>query len=122
IEWPTGETPLWLPAAAAEAMHKAVADKRRALERAFDDAEAYARLAGADAVDVPDLRLQAMLPFLDGGRPVFIHADEVQSIEEALAFAARRELDMVLVGGLEAWRVADALRQRDIPVIIGGTH
>ena len=38
----------------------------------------------------------------------------------ALDFAARHGLKLILSGGADAWRVADTLRERQVPVIIDG--
>ena len=59
-----------------------------------------------------------MLPVLDGTTPLFIHALDLQQIREALDFTLQRKLDFVLVGGQDAWRVADTLKARGIDVIL----
>ena len=120
VVWPSRLLPAGFPAETAEAMRKAANDKRDALTRAFEDAQAYARDGARRST--PDLRLAAMLPFLDGSKPVFFHADDVQSIDDALAFALKFKLDPILVGGAEAWRLSDRLRAQNVPVILGGTH
>jgi imidazolonepropionase-like amidohydrolase len=122
VFWPSRFMPGGFPADAVEAARKAAAEKRQSLEKAFDDAQAYGQRGDRAASSAPDLRLAAMQPFLDGKGLVFLHADDAQSIDDALGFAAEYELDAVIVGGMEAWRVADRLRAADVPVIIGGTH
>lgn len=119
VAWPSRFMPAGFPAEMVEASRKAAADKRDALQRAFEDAYAYAEQQPDGA---PDLRLVAMQPFLDRKGKVFLHADDAQSIEDALEFAAVHRLSAVIVGGAEAWRVTDRLRAEDVPVIIGGTH
>jgi imidazolonepropionase-like amidohydrolase len=121
VAWPSRFVPGGFAPDAIEAALKAAKERREALERAFDDAKAYAA-RGADAQGAPDLRLAAMQRFLDGKQPVFFHADDAQSIDDALDFAAERGLKAVIVGGAEAWRVSDHLRAAKVPVIIGGTH
>jgi imidazolonepropionase-like amidohydrolase len=61
-------------------------------------------------------------PRARGRQPVFFHAEDAQAIDDALGFAAEYELRAVIVGGAEAWRVADRLRAQQVPVILGGTH
>jgi imidazolonepropionase-like amidohydrolase len=121
VTWPSRFIPAGFTTEAAEAMRKAANDKRDALTRAFEEAQAYATAAERrDAAT--DLRLAAMQPFLDAGKPVFLHADDAQSIDDALAFALKFTLNAVIVGGAEAWRVTDRLRAQNVPVILGGTH
>lgn len=120
VYWPSGFVPAGFPEEMAEAARKAVATKRDALDRAFLQARAYA--GDSTRKGAEDLRLAAMGPFLSGERPVFFHADDVQSLNDALDFAQKHKLRPVLVGATEAWRIADRLRAARVPVIIGGTH
>ena len=122
VVWPSGEVPPWLPAEVAEAARKAVTEKQRGLRRAFEQARAYGVAEQAGTVAVPDLRLAAMQPALKREQAVFLHADDAVSIGAALDFAAEFKLRAVLVGGAEAWRLADRLRAQEVPVILGGTH
>ena len=101
-------------------------DKRlRQLQHFIDDARNYAR---ARAVSLPttrdlgyDARLEAMLPVIERQMPVIVLANELQQIESAIAFSLRENLKLVLVGGYDAARCAELLRQHRIPVIINGT-
>lgn len=122
IHWPSLLIPDFLPAPLIEQARKAQRDKRDALAAAMRDAKAWREADRGGTVGQPDLRWKAMRPVLDGDLPVFIHADDLESIQSALAFAAEHQLQMVLVGGLEAWRVAPLLAARRVPVIIAGIH
>jgi imidazolonepropionase-like amidohydrolase len=67
--------------------------------------------------------MRPVLPASPGAvpaRPVFLHADDLAQIRFALDFAARHGLKPVIVGGADSWRLADTLRERAVPVIIGG--
>ncbi|RMG68085.1 MAG: hypothetical protein D6715_03230 [Calditrichaeota bacterium] len=97
------------------------------IRQAFADARAYWKAKTAEArKGVPyhdtDLRWEAMRPVLEGEIPVFVHADEIRQIEAALDWARAEKVRMVLVGGYDAWRVADRLKEQHVPVIIGGVH
>jgi imidazolonepropionase-like amidohydrolase len=120
VFWPSRFVPGGFPTEMVEAARKAAKDKREALQRAFEDAKAYAATKKRDGA--PDLRLQAMQTFVQGKAPVFLHADDTQSIDDALDFASQHGLSAVIVGGAEAWRVTDRLRAQNVPVILGGTH
>jgi imidazolonepropionase-like amidohydrolase len=67
----------------------------------------------------PDPRLEALVPYARGEKPVVIQAQRKADIQEAIKFADELKLKMVLSGGLEAWKVADELKRRDIPVLLG---
>ena len=47
-----------------------------------------------------------------------IRADAEDDIRGAVAFAAERGLKLIVAGGLEAWRVADLLKQHDVAVLV----
>jgi imidazolonepropionase-like amidohydrolase len=120
VMWPSTRLPPWLPATMREEALKGAARSRELLDQAFDDAAAYRAAKLAGTLDGTDARWEAMLPVLDGTTPLFIHALDLKQIREALDFTQRRQLDFVLVGGQDAWRVADLLKARGIDVILHG--
>jgi imidazolonepropionase-like amidohydrolase len=68
---------------------------------------------------IADPRLEAMRPYLAGKKRVFIEADSRKAIAEALLFAEKEKLKIVIAGGTDAWKLADELKKRDVPVIVG---
>ena len=59
-----------------------------------------------------------MIPVLEGKIPVLMNAEEIQQIEAAVAWADQENVKLVIVGGYDAWRVANLLKTKDIPVIV----
>ncbi|HSH15174.1 MAG TPA: amidohydrolase family protein, partial [Verrucomicrobiae bacterium] len=98
------------------------ANERRARLKEIDDffleAEAYAK---GRATDPDGKRLvpawEAMLPFLRGEIPLMVHADDARQIKAAVAWAEARNYKIILAGGRDAWRVAELLAERKVPVI-----
>lgn len=64
--------------------------------------------------------LRAMWPVLDRAVPLVLSADRAADIEALLRLTAEKKVDLVLVGGAEAWLLADELAARKVPVIIDG--
>ena len=62
--------------------------------------------------------LDALLPVLRGEQPAWIMASRRSDIENALRLAAEFQLSMVLVGGEEAWQVADRIAAASVPVVL----
>lgn len=93
------------------------------LKKVFRDAEAYARAKEAYAKDktLPykstDLRLEAMIPYVRGERPVMFTAERERDIRGVIRFVEEMKLKGILVGGQEAWRAADGLKKNNIAVI-----
>lgn len=123
MQWPSAAPARgWWVSTPEEKQLEAMAEERRRLRQLFDDALAYAaaREAG-DEIEI-DLRLEAMRPLLSGDLPLYVDADDARQIREAIAFTREYEIEMVLVGGREAYKVTDLLARHDIPVIVGEVH
>ncbi len=90
-----------------------------AIDDAFRLARAYAKARAANPESLFDISWEAMTPVVEGRLPVFIHAQTVAQIRDALAFCSRHEIAKpVFVGGLDAWRIADELKQHGASVIL----
>jgi imidazolonepropionase-like amidohydrolase len=85
------------------------------MEQFFREAEAYAAGKQEKAGRVP--AWEAMRPVVRGEVPLVVHADEVRQIRAVLRWSEGRAYRVVLAGGREAWRVAEELAARRIPVI-----
>lgn len=102
-------------------------DQIEKIYQAFANARAYMKAKEAESQkDIPyhdtDSRWEAMIPVLKGEIPVFVAANEIMQIEAAVDWANEENIKMVLVGGYDAWRVTDLLKERDVPVIITEIH
>jgi imidazolonepropionase-like amidohydrolase len=100
-----------------EEQQTAIDERLKLIRDTFATARAYQKAKQQGTPD-HDLRWEALLPVLEGKLPVFVHADELKQIESALQWSATENIKIVLVGGQDAWRAADQLKQRDIPVIV----
>lgn len=110
-------------ARAVDESKKRLDEQMKTLRNSFAAARAYQRAKDA-AAGKPlesDLRWEAMLPAVRGEAPVFVHADDVKQIVAALDWARDEKVKIILVGGNDAWRVADRLKVADVAVIVGGT-
>ena len=88
----------------------------------FDDARAYMKAREADMGFPTDLRWEAMIPVLKKEIPVMVAADGIEQIQAAVAWAESEDVRLVLVGGDDAWRVTDLLKEKGVSVIVAGTH
>ncbi|MBL8271413.1 amidohydrolase family protein [Steroidobacter sp.] len=89
------------------------------LERAMRDARAYVAARDAGRSSESDPQWEALRPVLLGQRPLMIHADRLHELRAILDFVDRERIRVVLMGGDEAWRIAEELRRRDIAVVLG---
>ncbi len=69
-----------------------------------------------------NLRFEAMGSLFDKTSKLFIHADQVKEITDALYFFDKFNIELVLVGGYDAWIVSDLLKDRNIPILLNRVH
>lgn len=89
------------------------------------DAEAHLehkRLYSAEPnrFDVPAHRpvLDAFQPVMRREQPVFFLVDSKEDIERAIKLSEELGFSLIIVSGKEAWRIADRLKNKSIPVLV----
>ncbi|HUR98791.1 MAG TPA: amidohydrolase family protein [Pyrinomonadaceae bacterium] len=93
------------------------------LKKIFKNAENYGRAKDAYDKDkslpnpATDLRLEALVPYARGERPIFFSVERERDIRAVAKFVGEMKVKGVIVGGQEAWKVADDLKKNDIAVI-----
>ncbi len=87
----------------------------------FDAARRYQKAKAAGESIQPDLRYEAMIPVLEGRQPLMIFAAREREIREALDFAARERLKIVLAGVRRPGKTLEDIAKRNIPVVLGTT-
>lgn len=94
------------------------------LTQAFKDARAYwtaHKAAAGKGKSIPtDMRWEAMIPALEGKTPVLVWANNILQIQAAVAWAEDEKIKIIIGGGYDAWRAADLLKVKNIPVLAGG--
>jgi imidazolonepropionase-like amidohydrolase len=106
-------------AEAKEEYEKRVVELTEWLERARHYAQAMGH--GAPTDYAVDLKLEALVPVVRGQVPVLVFADRARDIRNAVEFCEKQKLKMILAGGIEAYKVKDLLRSKDIAVILRPT-
>ncbi|MBI4718344.1 MAG: amidohydrolase family protein [Planctomycetes bacterium] len=110
-----------------EPRNKLIAEHKKAtkeLDDFFARAKHYARVGALPPDDATadfdvDLALAAMVPYVRGEKPVVFRAEAVKSILDSIEFAEKHALRCVLAGAKEAWKVAETLARKKIPVLLG---
>lgn len=86
----------------------------------FDDALAYSKLKNHPE---KNLRFESMRGLFNGTQTLFIHTNYVKEITDAVYFAKEHNITkMVIVGGYDAWMVADMLKDNKVSVILRRVH
>ncbi len=94
-------------------------EKVRRLKELFQQAVVYDDARKQSSGRPVNPRLEALVPYARGLKPVVVQANRKPEIQAALKLADELKLKVVLSGGIEAWKVADELKKRQVPVIVG---
>ena len=105
-----------------------VSRQARAMRDLFADARAYADVkaklaAGGSVPNAPRVNqaMESLVPALRGEMPIIFDVNTIEQIRGVLTLADSFKLKVILRGPRDAWRVADTLAARSIPVIVGPT-
>jgi len=86
----------------------------------FEEARRYQKAKTASLAGfVRDLKYEAMLPVLEGKLPVAIAAATPRAIHDAIKFAEKENVKIVIVQPRELGSAAAELKAKNIPVILG---
>jgi imidazolonepropionase-like amidohydrolase len=123
INWPSMYIDL---TANAKVKASAQEEKRRQRLKDLDDLLDQARRyelskLGESNSRAHDLRMEALLPFVKGQKPFFVHTSESRQIEAAVRWSSRQGLKIVIVGGGDIGQLAGLLKENHIPVVVEGT-
>lgn len=92
--------------------------QKEELKAFFAAAKAY-----VNAKNQTDLRYEAMRACFNGTKRVYLHADDMQEILDALDFAKELELQFpVIVGGYDSYLVTERLKLQNVPVMLLRLH
>ena len=87
------------------------------VEDLIAQSRAYGKIPAAERRT--DWNLEALVPIVEGRAPLFVQASNEPEIRDAVAFADRTGVKIVVVGGLESPLVAPLLKEKNIPVVLG---
>jgi len=87
------------------------------LVRLLEQARAYAKVPSAERQT--DWVLEALVPVVQKRIPLFTSAVREQDIKDAIAFAERINVKIVISTGPEAGLAAALLKEKNVPVILG---
>lgn len=86
----------------------------------FEEARRYEKAKAAGNPDFrQDIRLEAMLPVIDGKQPLFVRAERERTIKDAVEFAEKEKLKVIIAGPRELGSTGPLLKAKGIPVVLG---
>lgn len=86
----------------------------------FKDAKAYSKVKDHEKIN---LRFEAMRGVFNGEKTLFIHANYIKEITEAINFVKTFEIPkVVLVGAHDAYLIPEVLKENNIAVLLQRVH
>ena len=88
------------------------------LKSFFEDAQKYSTDNSSY-----DLRLESMKGIFEGRQTLFIRANSVNGIKNAILFAENYNIKKyVIVGASDSWRITDFIKKYEVPIVLGRIH
>ena len=118
VKWPSAAViKAWWMSQTPEAQRKASMKMRTQLNDFMQAAHAYYESNQANLTQKKDSRWHGMLPIFSGQRDVYVHANDRRDIEDSIAFFSTYGIKPIIVGGMDAWQIADYLAANEISVV-----
>lgn len=97
-------------------------ERLKQLAEFFERARRYEKAKAAGAPDFErDIKLEAMIPVIEGKQPLFIRAEKERSIRDAVEFAEKEKVKIILANPREIGGTGPLLKAHDIAVVLGKT-
>lgn len=117
------------PDAAAAGGRGSFATQKQAFDREmaelnqfFESAHRYKQAKDAKAPGLKtDLKMEAMIPVIDGKEPILVTARREREIRDAITWADKQRVKIILIDAVDAPRAAKEIKAHDISVILGPT-
>ena len=123
ITWPGASlNNAWWERRSPAEQRKAQAEARTQLADILATAEVYHEARNRGVQTRIDRRWEAMRGLFSKEKKLFVHANDRRQIEQVIAFNERHGFDLVIMGGRDAWMVADQLAAADIAVVYGSAY
>ena len=87
------------------------------IDRLFNSARAYNKLDKSSNNFQSNPRLSALSKVTNGEIPLLIKANTLKQIESAVFWSIEQKIEIMILGGKDAWRTTDLLIENNIPVI-----
>jgi len=113
---------LGTPATTFQEQEKQYKERLQRVSDFFQEARKYRQAKQAGGADFrPDLKMEAMLPVIDGKQPIFVRAERERMIKDAVAFADKEKVKIIIADPRELGSTGPLLKEHHIPVVLGKT-
>lgn len=111
---------LGAPSSTFQEQEKQYKERLQHVSEFFEDVRKYRHAKEAGGAEFrPDLRMEAMLPVIDGKQPILVRAERERMIKDAVAFADKEKVKIIIADPREIGNIGPLLKDHHIPVILG---
>ena len=121
ITWPRVRSAIPFSSGGQKERESTSTDPLEELRTLFEDTRAYIAASKGDRQRT-DLRLEAMIPVVQGKLPVMVSANSLDQIQSAVTFCSRQGAKLIILGGYDAPLCADLLKKHKVPVILSAVY
>lgn len=93
-------------------------DQLNDIKALMSEAKAYCKGSHSEE----NLKLEAMCRLFSGEQKMYVRVSYIKEIIDAVSLLKEFDIDVVIVGGSDAWMATDILKEYDVPVVINKTH
>jgi imidazolonepropionase-like amidohydrolase len=103
-------------------LEKDYREQLRRMGEFFEDARRYQKAKGSPGPDFRhDIKLEAMIPVIEGKLPLLVRAEREQMIKDAVDFADKQHVKIIIADPREIGGTGPLLKSHNIPVVLGKT-
>ena len=107
------------PRTFAEA-EKRYKDQLQSMSEFFSQAHQYRKAKAANGPDFrTDIKMEAMIPIIEGKQLLFMRAEQERMIKDAIAFADKEKVKIIIADPREIGGTGPLLKSHNIPVVLG---
>lgn len=130
VNWPFPRpVDAWWQPKSKEDQQKEIDVAIKTIDDFFSAAKVYLDARSANPQMPTDVRFEAMRSVFKPGAtekrrqsPVFVQANDLDAIQQAVATLSRHELRLNIIGGMDAPLCAELLKRHDVGIIVEGTY
>jgi len=106
-----------------EEQKKAIENNMKELRNAFAEARAYLKAKKADGEKhQTDLRWESFALLFEKKMALVAGANEISQIQSAVQFAKDQNVNLIIHGGRDSWKVVELLKENNVSVIVEPIH
>jgi len=94
-----------------------LANNLEQINKVFDAARAYKNLDQFSINFKSNQRLNSLVRVINNEIPLLIIANSVKQIESCIYWSEKQNVEIIIFGGKDAWRVTQLLKLKNIPVV-----